>query len=244
MLFGLDGQGRPLAATFAADQAALALKAATSLKLQTLKIETAEQTDLAKQLPVGSILAAGRATVPLVSKALFDKLLALRPTSANPPKGDAPAAAGLRACEIAGLQWSMVMTDNGKIGDVIDIRDTIAKRGAGRRIPTHPDLQRALAALWRVQTSNRYIVASNRGGPMRANSIVNWFVVLFAELGIDGCSSHSGRRTFITIAAKNVHRAGGSLRDVQLLAGHQSIDTTQRYIDGDTPSQRRLVSLL
>jgi hypothetical protein len=93
VLFGLDGQGRPLAATFAADQTALALKAATSLKLRTLRVETAEQADLAKQLPVGAILAAGRATVPLVSKALFDKLLTLRPTSADPPKGDAPAAA-------------------------------------------------------------------------------------------------------------------------------------------------------
>jgi hypothetical protein len=92
VLFGLDGQGRPLAATFAADQTALALKAATSLKLQTLKVETAEQTDLAKQLPVGAILAAGRATVPLVSKALYEKLLALRPTSANPPGGDVLAA--------------------------------------------------------------------------------------------------------------------------------------------------------
>jgi hypothetical protein len=93
VLFGLDGQGRPLAATFAADQTALALKAATSLKLRTLRVETAEQADLAKQLPVGAILAAGRATVPLVSKALFDKLLTLRPTSAHPPKGDAPTAA-------------------------------------------------------------------------------------------------------------------------------------------------------
>jgi integrase/recombinase XerD len=136
------------------------------------------------------------------------------------------------------------MTDDGKISDIIDIRNAIAKRGSGRRIPMHPDLQRALAALWRVRTSDRYIAASNRGGPMCANSIVNWFVVIFSELGIDGCSSHSGRRTFITTAAKNVHRAGGSLRDVQLLAGHQSIETTQRYIDGDTPSQRRLVSLL
>jgi hypothetical protein len=92
VLFGLDGQGRPLAASFAADQTALALKAATSLKLQTLRVETAEQTDLAKRLPVGAILAAGRATVPLVSKALYEKLLALRPTSANPPGSDAPAA--------------------------------------------------------------------------------------------------------------------------------------------------------
>jgi integrase/recombinase XerC len=101
-----------------------------------------------------------------------------------------------------------------------------------------------LAELWGVRTSDNHIVASNRGGPMRANSIVNWFVAMFADLGLEGCSSHSGRRTFITAAAKNVYRAGGSLRDVQLLAGHRSIETTQRYIEGDTPSQHRLVSLL
>jgi integrase/recombinase XerD len=152
--------------------------------------------------------------------------------------------AGLRACEIAGLQWSMVMTDNGEIGDVIDIRSAIAKKGSGRRIPMHPSLKRALADLWRVRTSDAHIIASNRDGPMRANSIVNWFVIMFDELKLEGCSSHSGRRTFITAAARNVHRTGGSLRDVQLLAGHQSIETTQRYIDGDTQSQRRLVSLL
>jgi len=79
---------------------------------------------------------------------------------------------------------------------------------------------------------------------MRPNSIVNWFVALFAELRIAGCSSHSGRRTFITNAARRAHRAGCSLRDVQLLAGHRSIETTQAYIDGDTDGQRRLVSLL
>ena len=79
---------------------------------------------------------------------------------------------------------------------------------------------------------------------MRPNSVVNWFVALFAELGIEGCSSHSGRRTFITTAARQAHRAGCSLRDVQLLAGHRSIETTQGYIDGDTDGQRRLVSLL
>jgi integrase/recombinase XerD len=75
-------------------------------------------------------------------------------------------------------------------------------------------------------------------------SIVIWFGRAYQALGLDGCSSHSGRRTFITRAARMVHKAGGSLRDVQLLAGHRSIQTTQRYIDGDSDAQRRLISLI
>lgn len=79
---------------------------------------------------------------------------------------------------------------------------------------------------------------------MTPMSIVVWFNRAFSTLGLSGCSSHSGRRTFITRAARMVHKAGGSLRDVQLLAGHRSIQTTQRYIDGDSDAQRRLISLI
>jgi integrase len=75
-------------------------------------------------------------------------------------------------------------------------------------------------------------------------SIVVWFNRAFKNIGLRGCSSHSGRRTFVTRAARIVHKAGGSLRDVQLLAGHRSIQTTQRYIDGDSDAQRKLVSMI
>jgi hypothetical protein len=54
---------------------------------------------------------------------------------------------------------------------------------------------------------------------------------------------HEADESF-TRAARLVHKAGGSLRDVQLLAGHRSIQTTQRYIDGDSDAQRKLVSLI
>ena len=79
---------------------------------------------------------------------------------------------------------------------------------------------------------------------MRPGSVVNWFRSLYARLGFAGCSSHSGRRTFVTNAARRVHKAGGSLRDVQELVGHRSIAVTQRYIDGDTAAKRWLVRLL
>jgi integrase/recombinase XerD len=79
---------------------------------------------------------------------------------------------------------------------------------------------------------------------MTPKSIVNWFHELYRAIGLEGCSSHSGRRTFITQAARLVHKAGGSLRDVQELAGHRSIKTTQGYIEGDADAQRRLIGLL
>jgi integrase/recombinase XerD len=153
--------------------------------------------------------------------------------------------AGLRAAEIAGLDWSMVLDARGCVGDILTIPDRIAKMGSGRRLPIHPELLEALQALLRKQPAPiGAVIRSARGGAMRPNSIVNWFVTLFHELGIAGCSSHSGRRTFITRAARNAHRAGCSLRDVQILAGHRSIEMTQRYIDGHTDGQRKLVALL
>ena len=154
------------------------------------------------------------------------------------------AKAGLRACEIAGLDWSMVLDAQGKVSGTIHVRDIIAKKRGGRRIPMHPDLRRALEKLAATVEPCGPVVGSYRGGHLKANSVVNWFVALFKELGFEGCSSHSGRRSFITVAARNIHRSGCSLRDVQLLAGHRSIDTTERYIDGDTCGQRKLVSYL
>jgi integrase len=127
----------------------------------------------------------------------------------------------------------------GRVSGTIHVRDVIAKKRGGRRIPMHPDLRRALERLARTTEPIGPVIRSYRGSHLKANSIVNWFVALFKELGFEGCSSHSGRRSFITMAARNIHRSGCSLRDVQLLAGHSSIETTERYIDGDTCGQRR-----
>ena len=151
---------------------------------------------------------------------------------------------GLRAAEIAKLTWPMVLDSRGQVSTQIELVDEVAKKRTGRRVPMHPELRVALGALRRKTGAVGPVVRSARGEHLRPNSLVNWFRVMFAELGLQGCSSHSGRRTFITNAARSVHKAGGSLRDVQLLAGHRSIETTQGYIDGDTDAQRRLINLI
>jgi integrase/recombinase XerD len=155
------------------------------------------------------------------------------------------AKAGLRACEIAGLTWAMVLDAQGRVADRIEVHDGIAKKGSGRTIPMNPELGQALRQLRKqVKEPDGPVIRSERGGHLRASSIVNWFQVFYCELGLEGCSSHSGRRTFITNGAKLIFRAGGSLRDIQQLAGHRSIEQTQTYIDGDALAKRRLVTLI
>jgi integrase/recombinase XerD len=105
--------------------------------------------------------------------------------------------AGLRACEIARLDWSMVLDARGRVADCLAVRDAISKKRGGRRIPMHPSLGRALVALKRASPPVGPVVRSARGGGMRPTSIVNWFAALFASLELEGCSSHSGRRSFI-----------------------------------------------
>jgi integrase len=175
-------------------------------------------------------------------------LLVFAATTRNPNRNRAivllSAKAGLRAGEIANLTWDMVVKPNGAIGTVLELRDHAAKKRSGRLIPLHKDLRDALASWRDITGGGGPVVLSERGRAMTPLSIVVWFARAYRAIGLEGCSSHSGRRTFITRAARLVHKAGGSLRDVQLLAGHRSIQTTQRYIDGDSDAQRKLVSLI
>jgi integrase/recombinase XerD len=179
----------------------------------------------------------------ILSDANIDDLLLFAETTRQPARNKVmvllSAKAGLRAGEIAHLTWEMVTDPTGAVGTTLELPDHAAKKGSGRKV-----LQRALTELQAVTQGIGPIIVSERGGPMTPLSVVIWFANAYRLIGLDGCSSHSGRRTFITRAARLTHHAGGSLRDVQLLAGHRSIQTTERYIDGDTDAQRKLVSLI
>jgi integrase/recombinase XerD len=157
--------------------------------------------------------------------------------------------AGLRAAEIAAVTWAMVTDANGQIGDSIALENRVTKgKQGGRDIPLHPALREALQALLDVREDSVRpdwpVIHSERGEGLSGASVAVWFHRMYSDLGLEGCSSHSGRRTFVTRAAKKCIEAGGSLRDVQQLVGHSHLATTQRYIEGDSEAKRRLVSMI
>ncbi|WP_096702164.1 site-specific integrase [Magnetospirillum sp. 15-1] len=156
------------------------------------------------------------------------------------------AKAGFRAKEIAMVEWSMVLTATGEVGDVIHLEDRATKRSSGRSVPMNKELRSALVDLHGkgIRGADHPVIFSERGIGMTPNTVVAWFSRLYQRLGFLGCSSHSGRRTFVTTAAKKVAMAGGSLRDVQQLVGHASLAMTARYIEGDSDAKRKLVNLI
>jgi len=157
--------------------------------------------------------------------------------------------AGLRAKEMASLTWAMVTDATGQIAEAIHVPNRASKgKTGGRTIPMHPDVQAALTALQTARGDTprleQAVLFSERGGGLSPATVRLWFHRLYTSLHMDGCSSHSGRRTFITRAARKVSQVGGSLRDVQELAGHTSLAMTQRYIEGDAEAKRKLVALI
>jgi integrase len=155
--------------------------------------------------------------------------------------------AGLRAKEIAELTWRMVTDAQGDISQEIRLENSASKGQSGGVIAMNSDLHQALAE-WRrhswLANGKARVIRTERTDATSAGVIVNLIRSWYLELGFEGCSSHSGRRTFITNAARKISLVGGSLRDVQALARHSSLSTTQRYIECDVDAQRRVVELI
>ena len=158
---------------------------------------------------------------------------------------------GLRSKEISHLKWWMVMDSDGSVGNYLNLPNSSSKGKSGRVVPLNKDLKMNLEMMlnehrtlsdFDPQTS--FIVRTERSKSTSPQCIVNKFQRWYGNLGLVGCSSHSGRRTFITETSKKISMVGGSLRDIQMMVGHSSLQTTQRYIESDSECQRKVVDLL
>jgi len=145
----------------------------------------------------------------------------------------------------------MVLTPDGEVGDAIHLTDTASKGRSGRIIPLNKQLRANLIEMLaakrrghKAHSESSHVITTERSAHTSAQAVVNMFKRWYENVGLIGCSSHSGRRTFITNAARKISIVGGSLRDVQMLAGHSSLAVTQRYIDGDSEARKKIVDLI
>lgn len=139
--------------------------------------------------------------------------------------------AGLRVGEIATLTWGDLLEPSGDVARQFLLKATHTKTSEARVVHIGSKLARELAAYKSCckQEPKRSapLITSQKGGPFTANSLCQLIGRIYADAGIVGASSHSGRRWFITQLA----HSGVSPKVIMTLAGHRSLATTQRYID-------------
>jgi integrase/recombinase XerD len=150
---------------------------------------------------------------------------------------------GMRVGEIASLKVGCVMNADGSVKR--EVRLT-AEQTKGRHPRTvfigeklRTELQRYMDLRRVTDLAQPLFVTAGRKA-FSANVLTQHFFWLYRNAGVEGASSHSGRRSFIT----NLASKGVGVRVLASLAGHRSIAVTQRYIDVNDDMKRNAVDLI
>jgi integrase/recombinase XerD len=163
--------------------------------------------------------------------------------------------AGMRVGEVAALRLRDVLDSDGSVRSEIKLAADQTKGSRGRTVLIPKRLQEMLRDYLasRFTASELVAVAStekidhalfpSQKHPKRgftANTLAQHFHHLYKAAGIEGASSHSGRRSFITGLADK----GVGVRVLMELAGHRSPAVTMRYIDASPAVMRAAVELV
>ena len=153
--------------------------------------------------------------------------------------------AGLRVGECAAIRYEDVLDAEGKILNEIRLEAEQTKGKEGRVVFVSDKLRKELQQYvktmpYKLITDKLFYTQKKNGGGFTANTLCQFFHYLFKNCGIEGASSHSPRRTFIT----NLADKGVGVRVLQSLAGHKNISTTQAYIDVNDAMKRKAVELI
>ncbi|MFY9240602.1 MAG: site-specific integrase [Roseovarius sp.] len=151
----------------------------------------------------------------------------------------------LRACVIAVLRIDDVFDAQGQPLDTIHLSAAQTKGSESCTVLVNKRLRQQLARYAaqypkHVLKPAAPLLFSAKGGGFSAQTVVNLFQRLYRFAAIDGASSHSGRRQFVTELADK----GINARIVQALARHKHLSTTQRYIDINDNKLRAAIELL
>jgi integrase/recombinase XerD len=150
---------------------------------------------------------------------------------------------GMRVGEIASLMVDDEVDARGTVKQEIRLAAAQTKGNYARTVflpeKLRTELQHYVDARSTKDRKQAFFITAG-GKPFSANVLTQHFFWLNRKAGIDGASSHSGRRSFITnLAAKGI-----GVRVLASVAGHRSIAVTQKYIDVNDDMKRNAVELI
>jgi integrase len=136
---------------------------------------------------------------------------------------------GLRRSEVAALTFAHIQQRDGRWCIV----DLVGKHGRIRTTPV-PNWVKVAIDTWTMPAGIieghvfRPVIRDDRLAGDRLGEKVVWQMLreYAAEMGIPGLAPHDLRRT----CAKLCRAAGGELEQIQMLLGHASVQTTERYL--------------
>ncbi len=171
----------------------------------------------------------------ILTKSEYKRLLALVDSNKHAERNRAVLYlsfyGGLRACEIASLRMFDVIDDERNVQSQIVLEKHMTKGNERQRVMLNDtlrkELQRYVNNVCCDYSRDNAFIKSQKGDSFSALTIVQLFARLYKTSGIEGASSHSGRRQLITtLVEKQVN-----VRVIQALARHCNLNTTMRYID-------------
>ena len=151
--------------------------------------------------------------------------------------------AGMRIGEVAALRVADVLASDGTIRNQFTLSPEQTKGSESRTVLLNQRMQAELAAYMqtiRVRNAKQPLFATQRNEGFTAASLAQIVNGIYKKAGFEGCSSHSGRRSYATtISAKGI-----SMRVLQKLLGHKNIQTTSIYIYASDDMLRNAVELI
>lgn len=101
-------------------------------------------------------------------------------------------------------------------------------------------LRGCIAEYVKGQGVDGWLFTSQKREKFSANTLQATMTGLYERAGFTDCTSHTGRRSFLTKLATQ----GVTARVLQELAGHKNLATTQRYIDVNDDMKRSALLLI
>ena len=152
---------------------------------------------------------------------------------------------GMRVSEVASLRVRDVLDSEGNIKNEIRLLAENTKTNEARTVfvneKLRKELQQYAKLLANTNPNCKFFYSQKRDSDgFTANTLTQHFHYLYKRVGLDGASSHSSRRTFITTLANK----GISVRVIMGLSGHKALSSVQCYIDCNSELMRNAVEMV